>query len=51
MVEYGCELPAHGIPLMKAAVEASRRRLRPILLSKMRLAQERRREPGDSALP
>ena len=33
IVEYGRELLAHGMPLMEAAVEASRRRLRPILMT------------------
>jgi HAE1 family hydrophobic/amphiphilic exporter-1 len=33
IVEYGRELLAHGMPLIEAAVEASRRRLRPILMT------------------
>jgi len=33
IVEHGRELLAHGIPIMEAAVEASRRRLRPILMT------------------
>jgi HAE1 family hydrophobic/amphiphilic exporter-1 len=33
IVEHGRELLAHGMPLMEAAVEASRRRLRPILMT------------------
>ncbi len=33
IVEHGRELLAGGMPLMKAAVEASRRRLRPILMT------------------
>jgi len=33
IVEHGRELLAHGMPIMEAAVEASRRRLRPILMT------------------
>ena len=33
IVEHGRELLAHGMPVMEAAVEASRRRLRPILMT------------------
>jgi HAE1 family hydrophobic/amphiphilic exporter-1 len=33
IVEVGRELRAHGMPLLEAAVEASRRRLRPILMT------------------
>ncbi|MCU0809003.1 MAG: efflux RND transporter permease subunit, partial [Candidatus Contendobacter sp.] len=33
IVEYGRELLGHGMPLLEAAVEASRRRLRPILMT------------------
>jgi len=33
IVEHGRGLLAHGMPLMEAAVEASRRRLRPILMT------------------
>jgi len=33
IVEHGRDLLAHGMPLMEAAVEASRRRLRPILMT------------------
>jgi HAE1 family hydrophobic/amphiphilic exporter-1 len=33
IVEVGRELRAHGTPLLEAAVEASRRRLRPILMT------------------
>jgi HAE1 family hydrophobic/amphiphilic exporter-1 len=33
IVEHGRELLAHGMPLREAAVEASRRRLRPILMT------------------
>ncbi len=33
IVEHGRELLAHGMPLLEAAVEASRRRLRPILMT------------------
>ena len=33
IVEHGRELLSHGMPLLEAAVEASRRRLRPILMT------------------